>query len=159
MVEFSTIDISKILRIDRARFRGWADTKLFIEPSVQLSKGRGYKALYSYLDLLSIAVFQYLITVEELPRKRAVSIMRAAQGLLNQCGAGTDFADYLVVTSKIVVNSENAGAKIFEYELAATKVDLLECNKKITDEPWLFQFIVNLHQIKTYIDRRIKEIG
>ena len=71
--EFSTFDIIKSLEIPRERLKDWMN-KGFIRPSVP-AKGQGTKAVFTLLDVYSVALFVQLITLFGLHRKSAAEFV------------------------------------------------------------------------------------
>ena len=71
--EFSTFDIIKALEIPRERLKDWMN-KEFIRPSVP-AKGQGTKAVFTLLDVYSVALFTQLITLFGVHRKFAANFV------------------------------------------------------------------------------------
>ena len=159
MNQNSSIEICKILNLSQQRLRGWVtDTLNFFKPSIKQSGGSGQKAIYSYSDLLSYATFQYLIEVLAMDRNLAIKIVNQIRKHLKR-----SFNDYFIVSLESVPNDKKSR------RVLVSKVDPLNQSEFLmtffndSNEPltgsWEANIIINLHQIKTYIDRRIKEIG
>jgi hypothetical protein len=58
--QYSTLQIAKLLGIERERLRVWVD-KGYIEPSIQKAKGQGTKSLFARLDIYAVALFRMLV--------------------------------------------------------------------------------------------------
>jgi hypothetical protein len=58
---YSTLDVSRILGIEKSRVRNWI-VKGFIIPSWHLAMARGDKNLLTYDDLCSVYLFQQLLS-------------------------------------------------------------------------------------------------
>jgi len=58
---YSTLDVSRILGIERSRVRNWI-VKGFILPSWHIAMARGDKNLLTYDDLCSVYLFQQLLS-------------------------------------------------------------------------------------------------
>ena len=57
---YTTFQIIKALNIPRERLKDWME-KGFVKPSLQQARGKGTKALFSLLDVYSLAIFKHLI--------------------------------------------------------------------------------------------------
>lgn len=57
---YTTFQIIKALNIPRERLKDWME-KGFVKPSLQQARGKGTKALFSLLDVYSLALFKHLI--------------------------------------------------------------------------------------------------
>lgn len=57
---YTTFQIIKALNIPRERLKGWME-KGFVKPSLRQAQGKGTKALFSLLDVYSLALFKHLI--------------------------------------------------------------------------------------------------
>ena len=57
---YTTFQIIKTLEIPRERLKDWME-KGFVKPSIQQARGKGTKALFSLLDVYSLALFKHLI--------------------------------------------------------------------------------------------------
>jgi len=57
---YTTFQIIKALNIPRERLKDWME-KGFVKPSLQQAQGKGTKALFSLLDVYSLALFKHLI--------------------------------------------------------------------------------------------------
>ena len=57
---YTTFQIIKALKIPRERLKDWME-KGFVKPSLQQAQGKGTKALFSLLDVYSLALFKHLI--------------------------------------------------------------------------------------------------
>lgn len=60
MKGYTTFQIIKALKIPRERLKDWME-KGFVKPSLQQARGKGTKALFSLLDVYSLALFKHLI--------------------------------------------------------------------------------------------------
>ena len=60
MKGYSTFQIIRALNIPRERLKDWME-KGFLKPSLQQARGKGTKALFSLLDVYSLALFKHLI--------------------------------------------------------------------------------------------------
>jgi hypothetical protein len=60
MKGYTTFQIIKALNIPRERLKDWME-KGFVKPSLQQARGKGTKALFSLLDVYSLALFKHLI--------------------------------------------------------------------------------------------------
>ncbi len=60
MNEFTTIDIQRLLHVERQRLREWID-RGFVIPSVQRASGVGTKNIFNQWDVYGIEMFRLLI--------------------------------------------------------------------------------------------------
>jgi hypothetical protein len=60
--DYTTFDIIRALNIPRERLRHWLEEGL-VHPSIQKAKGVGDKALFSYQDVVAIALMANLIDI------------------------------------------------------------------------------------------------
>lgn len=74
MESYSTVDIERIINIQRPCFREW-QIRGYVQPSIEQAKGRGTKNRYSRQDIYKIYLFKALID-SGLSREKAAMIVR-----------------------------------------------------------------------------------
>ena len=170
MIEFSTNDIVKILKIPRQRLRGWHDDTPggFIKPSVReaIGPGSGKGALYSTSDLYSIALFKHLIETVNINRETAARIVKECHNSVQAKGGFKDVDCMVVVnaTSSEDVSVMGAFFASTEDDIIPLKIPsprLVDIENKIDvvkDAPvkfWDNMLILNIYKIRTKVDQAI----
>lgn len=171
MIErFSSIDVTKILNIQRQRLRGWTeDTLGFFKPSIQESGGPGQKALYSTGDIFSFALFQDLIEGAQLDRKTAATFVNSCREKIQ---TDKDWLDITYISIRTTVHNEDTNIAIVIYR--ETDPGLDECLKvqyknsftikkddgslEQVELPWKKNYIVNFQEVCEMVKNGIKDL-
>lgn len=96
--EFSTLDICKVLEIDRERLRVWMDEG-YISPSIQVATGQGTKNIFSREDVYLIALYRMMLDRLRVPREWAARVIK----VLNKFqGVYTSLEQRAILLNKII---------------------------------------------------------
>lgn len=172
-MNFSSLDVIKVLGIKRQRLRGWTDdTQGFFSPSVQRSGGPGRKALYSRFDLYCFRLFQHLI--ENLSQDRVVAAsfvgffrevverranivgfdVREINFLTYQLANTIEQLEYSLSTS----SDEHTLTINYPANIASINVGRPGVDTKITSFFWESCLIINFKKIWSEIDATIDSL-
>jgi DNA-binding transcriptional MerR regulator len=141
--EFTTFQVSRILGVSRSSLQQWLDFG-FIEPSKQVSEGKGSKNLFSREDLYRIEMFRVL--------HRA----GVAQKKAGKLGSEFDF-------DKAARNPQSFRMAFLSYTPNEEGQLRMERGYKKLDskikgrKPFHICILIDLLQIKVDVDRRIQE--
>ncbi len=150
--EYTTKDIILALDIRRQKLRGWRDdVPGFMKPSLQESGGQGLKAIYSYNDLLSLALFKHLIEIGKINRETAAFLVKIIRKNLPR-GLTLDDIDFIFAP----VRDDSAGTwgvtivpkPIFSTKDKVFELDLSDLGNS---ESWDIAFAINMRKIKAGI--------
>jgi hypothetical protein len=142
MNTYSTLDVSRILGIEKSRLRDWI-VKGFIIPSWHIAMARGDKNLLTYDDLCSIYLFQQLLSrgFHRTPTAFIVGEI-AKKGLTNNLKNGYR---YLIWNTKY----PKEGGKVS----ISTKIPNSMMDTSIQ------MLVVDLLKVKTEVDRKREKRG
>jgi|OpeIllAssembly_1097287.scaffolds.fasta_scaffold28280_2 hypothetical protein len=139
---YSTLDVSRILGIEKSRVRNWI-VKGFIIPSWHIAMARGDKNLLTYDDLCSVYLFQQLLS-KGLPRTPIAFIIReiAKTGLSNILRS--DFR-YVLWNTK---SPKEGGVVTIVRRIPGSTIDT-------SSQMW----VVDLLEVKNEVDRKREKRG
>ncbi len=72
--DFTSFEVARIAQVHNERLRDWVN-RGFITPSIRPAGGKGVKALFSFEDLLAVAMFKKLVEIG-LPRGYAADFVQ-----------------------------------------------------------------------------------
>jgi hypothetical protein len=145
---YSTLDIVKNLDISRERLRDWQNRE-FIDSSVKAS-GQGTRALFSRLDVYTIALFRYMVEICKFSREEAAcqsKIWRQEVKIPRE--NETDLFGQICFLRR----TKKDGSQ--EILLKPHKIINSSRKENIADDRWDSLFIVNFKKIKKQVDSQL----
>lgn len=146
---FSTLNVAKILKIERERLRDWIDRE-FIVPSIQKSKRQGDRSLFSVTDIYGIALFRMLVENVKMSRREASVFIKKWH---EHPEANIENVNIMTFT-RLQGNKIEATWSFIDDEVTKNhKTYIIDIPVKFAnDSPWDFILIVNFKKIKNEVD-------
>ena len=153
---YSTIDISKALKIKRERLREWM-IREFVKPSLP-ANNKGTIAIFTRDDVISVALFQKLVDIGFKREAAAEYIDQMIKA--NLVGAVSFLVmQYVVKDEEPVINIVSQLGNELELKIESNGNILLNKFQESIPESWEGIHIINMLNLEKKVDAALSKLG